>query len=186
MPTKQSKQQGPSSPLQSLPTSLPLIPFLCPSSRPWLTPHRSVAMALRCTDGVILGVERLLHSKLLVKGANRRIQSVDEHIGVATAGLLADGKHLASRGREEAHNFRDQYNSAVTVAVSAQLPLRSGRIVADPVFIPSVRPIYCVFPSCLRPSPSSLSILFPYPTCLPSAPLLWLFNFRGLARISPE
>ena len=28
----------------------------------------SVAMGLVCTDGIVLGVERLLHSKLLVKG----------------------------------------------------------------------------------------------------------------------
>jgi hypothetical protein len=77
-----------------------------------------VAVAVRCTDGVVLGVERLLHSKLLVKGANRRIQSVDEHIGMATAGLLADGKHLGSRARDEAANFRDTYNAPVTVQVS--------------------------------------------------------------------
>lgn len=81
----------------------------------------SVAIGLVCTDGVVLGVERLLHSKLLVKGSNRRIQSVDEHIGLATAGLLADGKHLGSRAREEAANFRDTYNSPVTVGVSRTL-----------------------------------------------------------------
>jgi 20S proteasome subunit alpha 7 len=77
----------------------------------------SVAMGLVCTDGIVLGVERLLHSKLLVKGSNRRIQSVDEHIGLATAGLLADGKHIGSRAREECSNFRDTYNSPVTVGV---------------------------------------------------------------------
>lgn len=78
----------------------------------------SVAVGLRCSDGVILGVERLLHSKLLVKGANKRIQSLDSHVGIATAGLLADGKHLAQRGREEANNFRDQYGAAVPLNVS--------------------------------------------------------------------
>jgi len=128
MPTKRSKQPG--EPSASLPPSFfnPLRPqaphslsdlVLSPciwSMSPVLI-FRSAAIALRCTDGVILGVERLLHSKLLVKGANRRIQSVDEHIGMATAGLLADGKHLAGRGREEAGNFRDSYNSPVTVAV---------------------------------------------------------------------
>lgn len=79
--------------------------------------NNSVAVGLRCKDGVVLGVERLLHSKLLVKGANRRIQSVDEHIGLATAGLLADGKHIASRLRDEAYNFRDNYNAPVTVQI---------------------------------------------------------------------
>lgn len=37
---------------------------------------------------------------------------------MAGAGLLADGKHLASRGRDEASNFRDNYNTPVTVQVS--------------------------------------------------------------------
>ncbi|KAK4688324.1 20S proteasome subunit alpha 7, partial [Tremellales sp. Uapishka_1] len=78
-----------------------------------------VAVGLRCSDGVILGVERLLHSKLLVAGSNRRIQSVDEHIGMATAGLLADGKHLGSRARDEAYNFRDTYNSPVSLKILA-------------------------------------------------------------------
>ncbi|WVQ93984.1 hypothetical protein IAU59_001062 [Kwoniella sp. CBS 9459] len=76
-----------------------------------------VAVGLRCKDGVILGVERLLHSKLLVKGANRRIASLDDHIGMAGAGLLADGKHVARRGREEAASFRENYNSPVTVQI---------------------------------------------------------------------
>lgn len=79
----------------------------------------SVAVGLVCTDGIVLGVERLLHSKLLVKGSNRRIQSADEHIGVATAGLLADGKHIGQRAREECSNFRDTYNSPVTVGVGS-------------------------------------------------------------------
>jgi 20S proteasome alpha/beta subunit len=80
----------------------------------------SVAIGIKCTDGVILATERLLHSKLLVKGANRRIQSVDEHIGMATAGLLADGKHLGGRAREEASSFRENYNDPITCQVSAR------------------------------------------------------------------
>ena len=76
-----------------------------------------VAVGIRCSDGVVLGVERLLHSKLLVKGANRRIQSVDEHVGLATAGLLADGRNIGSRLRDEAYNFRDTYNSPATVQI---------------------------------------------------------------------
>lgn len=33
-------------------------------------------------DGVVLAVEKLVQSKLLVAGANRRIQSADLHIGI--------------------------------------------------------------------------------------------------------
>lgn len=102
------------------PPSLPIINLtgsISCQKNVWLI--LSVAVGLRCSDGIILGVERLLHSKLLVKGANKRIQSVDTHVGLATAGLLADGKHLAGRGRDEAYNFRDQYNAPVPINVSA-------------------------------------------------------------------
>ena len=33
-------------------------------------------------DGVVLAVEKLVHSKLLVPEANRRIQTIDKHIGL--------------------------------------------------------------------------------------------------------
>lgn len=37
---------------------------------------------------------------------------------MATAGLLADGKHLGGRAREEASSFRENYNDPITVQVS--------------------------------------------------------------------
>ncbi|KAG5733989.1 Proteasome subunit alpha type-3 [Termitomyces sp. T112] len=71
--------------------------------------NSGTAIGLRVKDGVVLAVEKLVHSKLLVPGANRRIQTIDRHIGLATAGLLADGRHLSNRARDEASNYRDQY-----------------------------------------------------------------------------
>ena len=43
--------------------------------------HRTV-IGLKVKDGVVLAVENLVHSKLLVSGANRRIQTIDPHIGL--------------------------------------------------------------------------------------------------------
>jgi 20S proteasome subunit alpha 7 len=40
------------------------------------------AIGLRVKDGVVLAVEKLVQSKLLVAGANRRIQSADLHVGI--------------------------------------------------------------------------------------------------------
>ena len=40
------------------------------------------AIGLRVKDGVVLAVEKLVHSKLLVPEANRRIQTIDRHIGM--------------------------------------------------------------------------------------------------------
>src|ERR1700737_3154522 len=42
----------------------------------------STAIGLRVKDGVILAVEKLVASKLLLPGANRRIQTIDRHMGV--------------------------------------------------------------------------------------------------------
>jgi 20S proteasome subunit alpha 7 len=43
------------------------------------------AIGVRCKDGVILGVEKMVQSKMLVAGSGRRIHSVDEHIGAVRA-----------------------------------------------------------------------------------------------------
>ncbi|KAL4075974.1 proteasome subunit alpha type-3 [Scleroderma citrinum] len=77
--------------------------------------NSGTAIGLRVKDGVVLAVEKLIHSKLLVPGANRRIQAIDRHIGMATAGLLADGRNIANRARDEGANIRSIWREAPTV-----------------------------------------------------------------------
>jgi 20S proteasome alpha/beta subunit len=45
------------------------------------SPFRT-AIGMRVKDGVVLAVEKLVTSKLLLPGANRRIQTVDRHMGL--------------------------------------------------------------------------------------------------------
>jgi 20S proteasome subunit alpha 7 len=40
------------------------------------------AIGIRCKDGVVLAVEKLISSKLLKPGANKRIATVDRNIGI--------------------------------------------------------------------------------------------------------
>lgn len=40
------------------------------------------AIGLKVKDGVVIAVENLIPSKLLVPDANRRIQTIDRHIGL--------------------------------------------------------------------------------------------------------
>ena len=42
----------------------------------------STTVGLKVKDGVVLGVEKLIQSKLLVPGSNKRIQTADLHVGV--------------------------------------------------------------------------------------------------------
>ncbi|EIM88530.1 20S proteasome subunit [Stereum hirsutum FP-91666 SS1] len=99
--------------------------------------NSGTAIGLRVKDGVVLAVEKLVHSKLLVPGANRRIQTVDRHIGLATAGLLADGRHLANRARDEAASYRDWYREPPTLKAVAD---RLGLYVQAYTLYSSVRP----------------------------------------------
>jgi len=75
-------------------------------------------VGLVCTDGVVLGVEKLVLSKLLVKGSNKSIQTVDMHVGIATAGFMADGIHIVNRAREEAQSWRNFYKCPITAQVT--------------------------------------------------------------------
>lgn len=40
------------------------------------------SVGIRCKDGVVLAVEKIVTSKLLKPGANKRIATVDRHLGV--------------------------------------------------------------------------------------------------------
>ena len=40
------------------------------------------AIGIRCKDGVVLAMEKLVSSKLMNKDANKRIATVDRHVGV--------------------------------------------------------------------------------------------------------
>ncbi|KAK0468452.1 20S proteasome subunit [Desarmillaria tabescens] len=99
--------------------------------------NSGTAIGLRVKGGVVLAVEKLVHSKLLVPGANRRIQTVDRHIGMATAGLLADGRHLANRARDESSNYREQFRTPPPLKSLAD---RLGQYVQAYTLYSSVRP----------------------------------------------
>lgn len=80
------------------------------------------SIGIKFKDGVVLAVERIVTSKLLVAGANKRIQSVDRHCGVAYSGLNPDGRHLVNRARDEAGSWRQIYKAPMP------LPILSNRV----------------------------------------------------------
>jgi 20S proteasome subunit alpha 7 len=44
--------------------------------------NAGTCIGIRCRDGVVLALEKLVTSKLLKKDANKRIATVDRNIGV--------------------------------------------------------------------------------------------------------
>jgi 20S proteasome subunit alpha 7 len=73
------------------------------------------AVAIRGKDGVVFAVEKIIPSKLYEKESNRRIFSIDQHIGMAGSGLYADVRQLADIATNEAANYRGDYGSPVPV-----------------------------------------------------------------------
>ncbi|KAK9474409.1 nucleophile aminohydrolase [Dipodascopsis tothii] len=94
-------------------------------------------VAIKCADGVVFAVEKLVSSKLLVPGANRKIQTIDRHVGVAYSGLAPDGRHFVNRGRDEARTWRSQYKMPIPVS---SLVDRLGQFVQAYTLYNSVRP----------------------------------------------
>ncbi|KAI6105696.1 20S proteasome subunit [Pisolithus sp. B1] len=126
--------------------------------------NSGTAIGLRVKDGIVLAVERLIHSKLLVPGANRRIQAVDRHIGMATAGLLADGRNVANRARDESSQIRTLWREPPTVkAVADRLALYAQAY----TLYSSVRPfgISTIFGGVDKTGPS-LFVVEPSGVCL--------------------
>ena len=74
-------------------------------------------MGARCIDGVVMAVEKLVVSKLLLPGTGKRIFTVDRHAGVAIAGLIPDGRQLASVARDECKQYTDLWGSPVPAKV---------------------------------------------------------------------
>jgi 20S proteasome subunit alpha 7 len=66
-------------------------------------------IAIRGSDGVVFGVEKIITSKLYEDGCNRRVYSIDDHIGAAVSGMLSDARAVVNRSRDEAANYRNTY-----------------------------------------------------------------------------
>ncbi|GBF90613.1 proteasome subunit alpha type-3 [Raphidocelis subcapitata] len=75
--------------------------------------NSSTALGIKCKDGIVLAVEKLVVSKLLVERSSRRIHNVDRHAGICVAGLLPDGRMVVNRAAEEASNYKSFYGEPI-------------------------------------------------------------------------
>lgn len=96
----------------------------------------STAIGIQTNEGVVLAVEKRVTSVLIEPSSIEKILEVDEHIGCAMSGLIADSRTLVDRARVEAQNHWFTYNEkmsveSVTQAVS-NLALAFGDDDTDP------------------------------------------------------
>ena len=69
------------------------------------------SIGVQCTDGVVVALEKVLVSPLLMPGSNRRVFTIDEHLGMAVSGFGADGRKIANEARYAARSYRANWGS---------------------------------------------------------------------------
>lgn len=73
-----------------------------------------------CSDGIILGTEKIVINKMMVSGTDKRVYSVSREIGCVVNGLVPDGRALMYRGREEAKQYQDNFGVKIPGQIVAE------------------------------------------------------------------
>lgn len=80
----------------------------------------TTAVGIKCRDGVVLIVDKRITSRLLEANSIEKIFRIDEHIGVASSGLVGDARSLVDRARVEAQINRVSYDEPIDVETLAK------------------------------------------------------------------
>lgn len=75
----------------------------------------SQSVGVRTPEGVAFAVERAPRSPLEDTDSIRKLHHVDDHVGIATAGHVADGRRLVDLARRRAQAERIRYGEPVDV-----------------------------------------------------------------------
>lgn len=80
----------------------------------------TTAAGVKAKDGVVLLVDKRITSRLIEAESIEKIFQIDDHIGAATSGLVADARALVDRARVEAQINKVSYDEQVGVEVLAK------------------------------------------------------------------
>ncbi len=80
----------------------------------------TTAVGIKCQEGVVLIVDKRINSRLLEANSIEKIFRIDEHIGVASSGLVGDARALVDRARIEAQINRITYDEPIDVETLAK------------------------------------------------------------------
>ena len=75
----------------------------------------TTALGMLFKDGGLLATDKSLGTRLVKTDSIEKIFKIDNHIGAATSGLVADARRLVHYARVEAQRERVAYNEPVTV-----------------------------------------------------------------------
>ncbi|MDR1721993.1 MAG: archaeal proteasome endopeptidase complex subunit alpha [Methanobrevibacter sp.] len=75
----------------------------------------TTSLGVKSKEGIVLIVDKRTTSNLVEAKSIEKIFQIDEHIGVATSGLVADARALIERARIESQINRITYNEPIRV-----------------------------------------------------------------------
>ncbi|MDR2966385.1 MAG: archaeal proteasome endopeptidase complex subunit alpha [Methanobacteriaceae archaeon] len=75
----------------------------------------TTSLGVKSKDGIVLVVDKRTTSKLVESKSIEKIFQIDNHIGAATSGLVADARSLIERARIESQINRITYNEPIRV-----------------------------------------------------------------------
>lgn len=75
----------------------------------------TTAVGIKCSEGIVLLVDKRVNSKLLEPSSIEKIFKIDNHIGVASSGLVGDARSLVDRARVESQVNRVSYDEQIDI-----------------------------------------------------------------------
>ena len=75
----------------------------------------TASVGVRTPDGVVLGAHRRIRSPLMERDSVEKLHKIDDHVGVASAGHVADARKLIDFARRRAQTERLRYGEAIPV-----------------------------------------------------------------------
>jgi len=75
----------------------------------------TTSLGVKSTEGIVLVVDKRTTSKLVESKSIEKIFQIDDHIGAATSGLVADARSLIERARIESQIYKITYNEPIRV-----------------------------------------------------------------------
>ncbi|WP_409201003.1 archaeal proteasome endopeptidase complex subunit alpha [Methanobrevibacter sp. DSM 116169] len=75
----------------------------------------TTSLGVKSDEGIVLVVDKRTSSKLVETKSIEKIFQIDDHIGAATSGLVADARSLIERARIESQVYKITYNEPIRV-----------------------------------------------------------------------
>ena len=75
----------------------------------------TLGVGIKYTDGIILGADKKIPSKLLLPESIEKLFKIDEHIGAVSAGLVGDARRLVQIARQKAQENFTYYEEPIQV-----------------------------------------------------------------------